>query len=115
VLELVGAFRASYNLLESLQLSLSIPTPAQRMRCDEAQTTSLVRAMLEFLAAEWTSNNMGLPKSTRPMRVPPLRFAFCHHEDEFGAVEFDASPDPLLPNRDQKEVIELMQKIPCAA
>jgi len=49
------------------------------------------------------------------MRILPLRFAFCHHEDEFGAVEFDASPDPLLPNRDQKGTIELMQKNPCVA
>jgi hypothetical protein len=63
-----------------------------------------------FLAAEWTSNIMGLPKSTRPMRILPLHFAFRNHEDEFGAFEFDASPDPLLPNRDQKEVIELIYK-----
>jgi hypothetical protein len=68
-----------------------------------------------FLAAELTSNNMGLPKSTRPMRILPLHFAFRHHEDEFGAFEFDASPDSLLPNRDQREVIELIQKNPCAA
>lgn len=29
-----------------------------------------------LLAAEWTSNNMRLPKSTRPMRILPLHFAF---------------------------------------
>jgi hypothetical protein len=44
------------------------------------------------------------------MRILPLHFAFRNHEDEFGAFEFDASPDPLLPNRDQKEVIELIYK-----
>ena len=36
------------TLLASLQSSLSIPVPPKRTRRDEAQKTSLVRALLEF-------------------------------------------------------------------
>jgi hypothetical protein len=36
------------ELLESLQSSLPIPTPPKRPKRDEAQTTSLVRALVEF-------------------------------------------------------------------
>jgi hypothetical protein len=36
------------DLLENLQLSLSIPVPPKRTKRDEAQITSLVRALLEL-------------------------------------------------------------------
>ncbi|KAM0794837.1 hypothetical protein BDR22DRAFT_977402 [Usnea florida] len=36
------------DLLENFQLSLPIPVPPERTNCDEAQVTSLVRALLEL-------------------------------------------------------------------
>ena len=54
-------------LLENLQLSLPIPVPAERPRRDEAQITSLIRALLESsggrvdlqheFAEEYTASN----------------------------------------------------------
>jgi hypothetical protein len=40
--------RDQNDLLESLQLSLPIPTSLKRTKCDEAQITSLFRALLEL-------------------------------------------------------------------
>lgn len=40
--------RTHYDLLEDLRRSLSIPVPAKRTKRDEAQLTSLVRALLEL-------------------------------------------------------------------
>jgi hypothetical protein len=66
-----------YDVLQSLRLSLFIPTPAQRTRLDKDQTTSLVRAVLEFSSGRMDFQHHGLAEeyTTDENTASSLRFS----------------------------------------